>query len=198
MLERGDGGRDRALGLEMELYKDYGWMFDVIPHAPAKLLDIGCGHGMEARGFESRFPNLTVEGLDWSFDFFRETNPRMKGYEIDMRDMNFKNKYNVVFSSFGFSFFKEKDFPTVFKKINNALKPAGKFCFSYGEPHFSKSELNNPTIDIGLRMKDAREKLKEWLGEAGFDVGYIRKRKNDNGQYGSFEYFAVKATKKKT
>lgn len=198
MLERGANERERAPGLELELYKNYGWVFDSIPHAPAKLLDLGCGHGMQARGFDSRFPNLTVEGLDWYVKFFKETNPHLKAYEIDIRDMNFRNKYDVVFSGFGFSFFREKDFPIAFNKIQKALKSEGKFCFSYAAPKVNRSGKRDPTVaepDDGLRMTDAREKLKEWLEDAGFGVESIRKRKKEQGG-DSFNYLAVKATKK--
>lgn len=104
----------------------------------ASILDLGCGTGRHA----VRLAELgySVTGLDISSDFLKVAAEKSSrsGLSIewinkDMRDIPFKNRFDLVFIMFGAWGFFEQDHENeaVFKGIHRALKMDGHFVLDF-------------------------------------------------------------------
>jgi len=129
---------------------------------PMKILDLACGHGRHA----NRLAELghSVTGIDITLGFLEiaKKEAKEKGISVeyimkDMREISFYEEFDrvlLLFTSFGF--FEDEENFRVLKKIANALKPSGLFCFDtfnrdvflkYFLPYFVVEKGNDLMID---------------------------------------------------
>lgn len=108
----------------------------------SKVLDLACGNGRHSILFAKKGFNVT--GIDLSKYLISEANKTKKlkyhkyagrlKFEIgDMRNINYKNEFDLVvnlFSSFGY-FEKDIENERVIKSISKALKTGGYFFFDF-------------------------------------------------------------------
>lgn len=106
----------------------------------AKVLELGCGYGREARGILRRTSHYT--GIDASEEFIdlaREYAPQGNFVAGDFIEMPFTGKYDLIFSFAAFRHLNQEEVTIVLRKTHQALRPGGIVYIScnYG-PHYEE------------------------------------------------------------
>lgn len=120
----------------------------------ASILDLGCGTGIP---ITKKLVNLgfKVTALDLSGKMIKQVRknvPGVKRYvKSSMTEMDFKNAYDGIVSSFSMLCLDKYNFGIASKKIVDALKPEGYFLLFLNEPHL-KQEKENITAIMGEKM----------------------------------------------
>jgi tRNA (cmo5U34)-methyltransferase len=116
----------------MSRWKDYyKWMADLIPENTQKLLDIGCGSGLELDYIYQRFPNLHVVGVDLSKEMLKKLHDKHHDKNLTIIcDDYFKYDmgeecYDVVISFESLHHFSFDKKVGLFKKVYKSLKNGG-------------------------------------------------------------------------
>ena len=156
------------------------------------LLDIGCGDGKVTAVIYESLPLGRVVGIDGSPDmialasesFPRETHPRLEFRLTDLRDMDFRDEFDVVFSNAALHWVR--DHLPVLRRIKRALKPDGRLLFQMGGRGNAEDilsvlddlmEKEKWTVCFsGFEMPygfHGREEYGEWLEETGFEARRI-------------------------
>ncbi len=121
------------------------------------LLDLGCGAGEPfARFFLDR--GWQVTGVDFSakmLELAARYAPQMHAIYSDMRNLDFEpDKFNAVAAVYSLFHVPRADHRPLFEKINQWLKPDGRFLFTYATQLYTG--------------KETFEGYKEFLGEELF------------------------------
>ena len=113
------------------------------PDNNCHFLDLGCGSGRHAINLNKK--GFYLDGIDLSEKSLQKAipyeNDKLKFHHMDMRNINFKNQYDVIlnlFTSFGY-FNNDKEHQLVFRNIYNALKVNGYFIIDF----FNASKIVN-------------------------------------------------------
>jgi len=133
-----------------------------------KILDLACGFGRHSVKLAER--GFKVTGYDLSESFLKHAQELANSIEVkidlkqgDMRDIPFKDEFDVVinmFTAFGF-FENEKEDLKVLKGVHKALKPGGQFLMDV---------INRETaIQVGAPRRWIRENHSYLLEERFFD-----------------------------
>lgn len=145
----------------LELYQhrdeeDARWIINLLQRSisvntKSKVLDIACGSGRHSielarRGFD-------VTGFDLSEFLIKEArknlkNSREKDMKIkflikDMRDFNFKGKFDIavnIFTSFGY-FEDDNENEQVIRNVSDSLKKGGYFIFDFLNTYYLERNL---------------------------------------------------------
>ena len=113
--------------------KHYQWMAELIPPDTKKLLDLGCGTGLELDCIYSRFPDLQVTGVDLSAQMLKKLQQKHgdKGIQLILQDYFLfepeEDCFDVVITFQTLHHFTAEKKRSVFRKIYNALKPGGLY-----------------------------------------------------------------------
>ncbi|WP_227937551.1 class I SAM-dependent methyltransferase [Alkalihalobacillus deserti] len=122
-------------------------LMNFIPYKPQQeVLDLCCGAGRHSRWFAKKGMNVT--GIDLSSTLLAEAKRQSDTLNItyirsDMREVSFKNKFDIVvnlFTSFGY-FENDQDNERVFTRVHSSLKKGGYFLFDYLNPSFTRKNL---------------------------------------------------------
>ncbi len=123
--------------------------------AKKKILDLGCGYGRHTLELSKR--GFKVTGFDYSKTLLaiatREAEKEgvtIKYIKGDMRQLHFKNAFDIIicmFTTFGF-FLTHQEHEIALQKINQALKPGGKFLLDINNPgHSLESIIKNGRLN---------------------------------------------------
>lgn len=125
--------------LKIKLLREY---FQSIYKSPLKILDYGCGTGRTAHFTRKYFPNSEFFGVDISeksIEVARKSYPECTFSVIDpakgLRGMNFKNKFDIVFSAVVFHHITPKQRKKTFEQIFATLKNRGYFVLFEHNPY---------------------------------------------------------------
>ncbi len=105
----------------------------------ARILEIGCGYGREAREILSRTPFYT--GLDASKQLLKRAHervPKAELVEADAEEYDYPDsEYDIVFSFAALRHLDQSGVQTVLKKVYESLRPGGIFYISlnFGESY---------------------------------------------------------------
>ena len=151
------------------------------PKQNSKFLDIGCGNGRHAIQINKK--GFHVDGIDLSEKSLKKANiyknEKLKFHQMDMRTINYTNKYDIIlnlFTSFGY-FDNDKDHKIVFQNIYKALKNKGYFIIdflnakkilkTYQNYIFETKKINNILFEITKKhdLKFIHKKIKITDGE---------------------------------
>ncbi len=138
--------------------------------AGSKVLDLACGNGRHSVFFAKQ--DYHVYGIDLSRFLITEAKKKLKGefsayrknlsFQIrDMRDLRYKNEFDLVvnlFSSFGY-FESDSENWKVIKSVSASLKPGGHFFFDYLNSVFLRKHL--VTYDIKQRNRNTVVQVRE-------------------------------------
>jgi SAM-dependent methyltransferase len=150
----------------------------VIPHAPRRILDLGCGTGRHA--VQMAQTGISVTGVDRSADMVAIANSRKKsslqdvGERLDFRvgdicSINFNCRYDAVTSLFHVMSYliDDPDIIAAFQIVGRHLHKGGAFLFDwwYGpavlkdppQPRIITTQIGNSTIQ--------RKTIPEWEPE---------------------------------
>lgn len=101
-----------------------------------KILDLGCGTGLELEEILKKSPNSEIVCIDISKEMLRKLENKYNGYNIKTINDNFLNldfgteQYDFVISVMALHHFFEEDKLKLYKKIYSSLKQNGLFINS--------------------------------------------------------------------
>lgn len=101
------------------------------PKTGEHILDLGCGTGQLAAAIAAS--GALIEGVDHSEDMIstaKETYPNIPFRVEDAESMNYKMKYNAIFSNAVFHWISNP--AKAVNNVYNALKPGGRFVAEFG------------------------------------------------------------------
>lgn len=139
----------------------------------AKVLDVGCAGGRDARIFAAK--GFKVIGIDLVASFLnaaRKNVPKAKFIKMDMRELKFpKSYFDAIWANAVLVHILKKDFSTVLKSFNRILKPRGKLDLRMkkgkGVKEVSENlSLYNKRIFIYL----SKTELEKLVKKAGFNI----------------------------
>lgn len=147
-------------------------LVDVLPFPKKdrlKVIDLGCGTGNLTQKFISVYPNAHVTCLDMAENMLKmakaklKGNPRIDFWLGDIRDFDYRKKYDAIFSSLVLHHIEGKDKPRFYRKLYHALGEGGVFF----------------NIDIFLSSNGCLQKLhmdqwKRFMKANGLPTGKIR------------------------
>lgn len=119
-----------------------------------EILDLACGHGRHANSLALLGHKLT--GIDCNQDFLKIAHEEASNLGVnvkyiheDMRKINYRNAFDRIFVLFTtIGYFDETQNEEVFKKIFEALKPKGIFCFdSHNRDTFMSYYLPSSVVE---------------------------------------------------
>ncbi len=109
----------------------YKWMAEFIPEQAEQLLDLGCGSGLELDCIFSRFPDLSVTGVDLSAEMLdklksKYPDKKMKLVQADYFEYDLGvGCFDVVVSFETLHHFTAEKKAELFGRIYRSLKPGG-------------------------------------------------------------------------
>ena len=103
-----------------------------VNHLPQKLLDLGCGTGLELEHLFEMSPELSVTGVDLSSNMLKKLEEKYSDKQITLIhgsyfDADFGKNYDSALSTYSFHHFSEEEKLALYRKIFDALKPGGIF-----------------------------------------------------------------------
>jgi len=124
-----------------------------------RLLDIGCGTGIELSNLFKKYPNMSVTGIDISQQMLNMLKEKYEEKEISLIcgsyfDVPFGENYDIILSTYSLHHWNEKEKIIIYEKIHTSLKEGGKFisgdytCKTKEREQFLQSEF------IRLRKKE--------------------------------------------
>ena len=95
-----------------------------------KLLDLGCGTGIELERLFAKYPDIQVTGIDLSSEMLNTLKEKYKGKNIDVIcgsyfDVEFGSGFDVVLSTYSLHHFNEEEKLALYKKTYESMKPGG-------------------------------------------------------------------------
>ncbi|MDR3164558.1 MAG: GNAT family N-acetyltransferase [Synergistaceae bacterium] len=118
------------LGLD-EFYATVAACFDRPVH---RLLDLGCGTGLELEQMFSRFPDMEMTGIDMSSEMLRILEAKYSRQKLRLIrgsyfDVELGGPYDSVVSTYSLHHFSEESKLELYRMIYAALEPGGMFVF---------------------------------------------------------------------
>lgn len=130
---------DNVIPLLIPFYNDiYNILIDSIPfyrNMPINVLDIGCGTGTFAKIIKEKFPYAKITCLDFAKNMIDIAKEKLNAYKNDINflvgdfnNLNLKNEYDVIVSSFALHHIKtNEEKKKLYKNIYLVLKDKGVF-----------------------------------------------------------------------
>jgi len=127
---------DHHMLVDLALDDFYGeiaeWVRPV--RADFRLLDLGCGTGLELARLFEKYPGMQVTGIDLSAEMLallREKFPDrpMRLIRGSYFEVDFGGPYDIVLSTYSLHHFTEDEKRRLYRKIHGALATGGTFVF---------------------------------------------------------------------
>lgn len=146
----------------------------------ASVLDLCCGPGRHSLVFAEK--GFKTTGVDFSKEYLREAEDKAKAKKLsmllikkDMREINFKEKFDLavnLFTSFGYFIKKSDDLKTL-RNLHKALKKGGKLFLdiingdfirkNYRHKHWEKIGKDYFLLEKTVLSKDKKTSVNEWI-----------------------------------
>jgi tRNA (cmo5U34)-methyltransferase len=127
----------RLEGYEEHMLRDgddaYRKLAEIIPENTRKMLDLGCGTGLELDWIFKRLPDISVTGIDITQTMLdilktKHTDKKLRLICEDYFKIDFgENVYDTVISSETMHHFSHEDKIRLYRKILKSLKPGGVY-----------------------------------------------------------------------
>ena len=149
---------------ESHIRNGYKKFAELIPENSKKLLDLGCGTGLELVEIFKRFPEINVTGIDMAQKMLDKLDTKFGTKNISLVNANYleydfgTNIYDIVISYETLHHLEHEEKIKLYKKIFNALILNGQYIecdymvFTQEEEDFHFSE--NKKLRIGQGIKD--------------------------------------------
>ena len=97
-----------------------------------RLLDLGCGTGLELEGLYKKYPAMQVRGIDLSPEMLDKLREKFPDKALDLVcssffDVEFGEDFDVVLSVYALHHFTEDEKRGLYQRIREALAPEGFF-----------------------------------------------------------------------
>ena len=119
---------------DLGLDEFYEAIADCFSKPVTRLLDLGCGTGLEFERLYEKFPNMEVTGIDLSQEMLNKLASKHPGKKLHLIcgsyfDEGFGGLYDHVLSTYSLHHFSEESKLQLYKKIHAAIEPEGIFVF---------------------------------------------------------------------
>lgn len=151
--------------------KRIAYIFDKYVCNFNNILEIGCGTGYVLEMLSKKFPNKKITGGEFFDSGLNQANNRLKNFKntslikLDARNMNFKEKFDVICAFDVIEHIKEED--KVLNQINKNLARNGFFIFSVPQHKFLWSAYDEVAFHKRRYVKDY---LINKLQDNGFEI----------------------------
>jgi len=150
--------KDKDKGMEKNHSFAVNKMLELIPpkllSSKFSFIDIGCGNGWVVQKMNANEHCIKSVGIDGAEQMIKKAiikDPRSEYFQFDIEKMNYKDKFDIVFSMEVFYYFKDPQY--VLNYIyKNILKSGG--CMILGVDHYleNKSSLSwSKDLDLSLK-----------------------------------------------
>ena len=114
-----------------EFYEAIGACFNT---PVARLLDLGCGTGLQLERLFKRFPGMEVTGIDMSYEMLKIMREKYPDKKLRLLcgsyfDVSFEGLFDSVLTTYSLHHFSEESKLKLYKRVYAALKPEGLFVF---------------------------------------------------------------------
>ncbi|HPT39067.1 MAG TPA: methyltransferase domain-containing protein [Candidatus Omnitrophota bacterium] len=98
-----------------------------------KIIDLGCGTGNLSKKLISAYPNARIDCVDMAGNMIKIAKAKLKGNRNvafwlgDIRDFDYKGKYDCIVASMVLHHVEGKDKPRFYRKLYNSLSKKGVF-----------------------------------------------------------------------
>lgn len=151
---------------------------EYIPTQKTKILDLGCGTGLELDEIFKKSPDSEVVCVDISKEMLKKLREKYHNYNIKTLNKNFFDlefgfeEYDFVISVMALHHFFEKDKLLLYKKIYNSLKEKGVFINS-------DYIIDDPSFELD-RFDQLKKIQSEHPGELfHFDIPFTEERERN-------------------
>jgi len=154
-----------ALG---KFYQDIpDWI--AFPGSQLKLLDLGCGTGLELEALFEKYPDLHFTGIDLTPEMLDELRTKYPDKPLDLTcasffDADLGEGYDVVLSIYSLHHFAEDQKLGLYQKIHAALKPGGIFLLG---------DYTVPTLEAQAHLMAESTRIREEQGLADNEFYHI-------------------------
>ena len=136
-------GYDEHMLRDVEGFKEgYPLMASLVPAHTRRLLDLGCGTGLELAEYFALNPGAKVTGIDLASGMLRALEEKFPGKDITLIcgsyfDVPFGEGFDGAVSVESLHHFTKEEKIPLYRKLRNALKPGGFFILT---DYFSLSD----------------------------------------------------------
>ncbi|MCL2517823.1 MAG: class I SAM-dependent methyltransferase [Oscillospiraceae bacterium] len=114
-----------------EFYEEIANLVEVDTLIP-KILDLGCGTGLELERLFIKYPDMIVTGIDLSSEMLEELKNKYKNKNINVIygsyfDVDFGGDFDIVLSTYSLHHFNETEKLLIYKKVFDTLKSGGLY-----------------------------------------------------------------------
>ena len=174
---------------------DYVDTFLSLIPSNGKILDVGCGVGVDAGYMYSK--GFKVVGIDLSREMLkiaRQHFPQIDFRLLDIKKINYgANSFDGIFASFSLIHLPKKDIPNILKKFYKILKRGGVLYIALHEGKPEETFITSPLSKnekIFLNIF-SYEEIKQLLDEFGFAILFKYKRKPTSGELNFTKLFII-------
>ena len=119
---------------DLKLDEFYSEVADCFHQPVKRLLDLGCGTGLELDRLFERFPDVEVTGIDMSAGMLDKLKPKHQDKKLRLIcgsyfDTAFGGPFDCVLSTYSLHHFSENSKLDLYKKVYAALESGGQFIF---------------------------------------------------------------------
>lgn len=156
---------------------------DLVRLIPRRVLDLGCGTGMQTRELARRYTDVTVVGVDVSMEMLqaapdtRSLLERLRGRHTwqrvvaDMARLPFANgAFDLAWSNLALEWSACPE--AVFDEVRRCLRPDGLFMFTTIGPDTLK-ELRQAAPDLAMQPTTDMHNIGDVLVKAGFSAPVV-------------------------
>lgn len=125
---------DEHMLCEVEGCKEgYELLPKLLPESTVTLLDLGCGTGLELEGIFTRFPDISVTGIDLCQNMLKKLKEKYSDKNISLICGDYftvsiaEKAYDSVISFQTMHHFEKQDKLSLYKKIYSAVKKGGLY-----------------------------------------------------------------------
>ena len=159
-----DGYEDHMLNCIDGAVEFYPFTAESLPmHSGARVLDLGCGTGLELKYYFKKNPHASVVGIDLAHGMLEKLKSDLSEYDVTTICTSYFNyqfgsgEYNAIVSVESLHHFTKEEKVPLYRKLNSALKKDGYFILT---DYFSLADEEE------IKHRTELEKLK---AEQGID-----------------------------